>query len=134
MTTTDPYEFGNAELDPEQDQRQEFRLVGRAHVTLELEAAEPGGADEARLADASSSDVSPGGLRLTTDEALPPGALLPAKIQLPGAPEPCLLTVEVIWCQPTGTDRWQSGLKILDTGDSDYLGWMEAMARAMEEG
>ncbi|MFW5824564.1 MAG: PilZ domain-containing protein [Marinobacter sp.] len=134
MTTTDPYAFGNPDSEPEQDQRQEFRLAGRARVTLELEAAEPGGSTEARVAEAASSDVSAGGLRLVTDDPLAPGALLPAGIQLPGTPSPCRLTVEVVWCRPTEDGRWQSGLKILDTGDAGYLDWMEAVARAMEEG
>lgn len=133
MTTTDPYAFGTPEAEPERDQRQEFRLSGRASVTLELEAAEPGGDGTARLARASSSDVSSGGLRVITREALPSGALLPARIQLPGVPAPCLLMVEVVWCRPADDHGWQSGLRILDTGDSDYLQWMETMAEIMAQ-
>lgn len=132
MSTNDPYAFGNVEVDPDQDQRDEFRLVGRANVTLELEAAEPGGAGQARVTPAMSSDVSPGGLRLVTRESLIPGALLPARIGLHGTGEACALTVEVVWCRPLADGRWQSGLKILDTGDADYLAWMDAVARAME--
>lgn len=134
MNNNDPYAFGTDELDPDQDQRDEFRLVGRASVALELESAEPDGQVPARIAHAESSDVSPGGLRVVTSEALTPGALLPASIRLQGAAEDCALTVEVVWCRPTEGDRWQSGLKILETGDSDYLDWMDAVARAMEEG
>lgn len=132
MNNKDLYAFGNDELEPDQDQRDEFRLVGRASVTLELESAEPGEAGQPRVAVASSSDVSPGGLRVITAEPLTPAALLPASIQLHGAGQACPLTVEVIWCRVIDEGSWQSGLKILDTGDSDYLAWMDAVAQAME--
>ncbi|MFC4260489.1 PilZ domain-containing protein [Marinobacter lacisalsi] len=132
MNSKDPYTFGSDELEPDQDQRDEFRLVGRASVTLELESAEPGEAGQPRVAVAASSDVSPGGLRVVTAEPLTPDALLPASIQLHGAGQTFPLTVEVIWCRVTDEGDWQSGLKILDTGDSDYLAWMDAVARAME--
>lgn len=132
MTDQDPYAFGNRELEPDLDQRDEYRLAGRASVTLELESAEPDGAGGARVASAASSDVSPGGLRLVTDESLTPGALLPATIHLSGESQSCSLTVDVIWCRALADGRWQSGLKILDTGDSDYIAWMDAVARALE--
>lgn len=132
MNNNDPYAFGSDELNPDREQRDEYRLVGRASVTLELESAEPGEAGQARVAPAESSDVSPGGLRVITRESLTPGALLPAGIRLHGAGEACSLTVEVVWCRPVDDGCWQSGLKILETGDSDYLAWMDAVAGAME--
>ncbi|GGY82245.1 PilZ domain-containing protein [Marinobacter zhanjiangensis] len=132
MINKDPYAFGDNELDPDHEQRDEFRLVGRASVSLELESAEPGEVGQARVAPAESSDVSPGGLRLITREPLTEGALLPASISLQGEVAACALTVEVIWCRAVNDGRWQSGLRILDTGDSEYLAWMDGVARAME--
>ena len=132
MTQKDPYAFGNNEPDSDHDQRDEFRLVGRASVTLELESVAPGEGGQARVAPAESYDVSSGGLRLVTGEPLTEGALLPASIRLQDAGEACALTVEVIWCRAVDDGRWQSGLRILYTGDSDYLAWMDAVARAME--
>lgn len=128
----DTYAFGRQELEPERDQRDEFRLVGRAGVTLELESAGPGETQSARVVAAESSDVSSGGLRVITGEPLTPGALLPAAIRLQPAGAVCSLTVEVIWCRALGDECWQSGLKILETGDDDYLAWMDAVARVMD--
>ena len=132
MNSKDPYAFGSNELEPDQDQRDEFRLVGRASVTLELESPEPGQAGQPKVSEAASSDVSPGGLRVVTDEPLTAGALLPASIQLQGAEQACRLTIEVVWCRAAEPGSWQSGLKILDTGDSDYLAWMDAVSLAMD--
>ncbi|MGM0569184.1 PilZ domain-containing protein [Marinobacter sp.] len=130
--TRDPYSFGHPETEPERDQRTEYRLAGRTTVTLELEAAEPDGGDDARVIRASSYDVSTGGMRLETNEPLPAGALLPARMELPGHGGGFPLTVEVIWCRPSETvGQWQSGLSVLDTADEGYLAWVEAMVRIM---
>ncbi|SFR46220.1 PilZ domain-containing protein [Marinobacter daqiaonensis] len=129
---SDPYSFGNGNEAAGQDQRGEFRLVGRAEVRLELESAEPGGLDQARVVEASSSDVSPGGLRVVIPEPLVEGALLTVAVRLDGFAEPCNLTAEVVWCRAMDSGRWQSGMRILETGDGDYLMWMEALAEAMD--
>ena len=135
MTTQDPYSFGNPESEPEQDKRAEYRLTGRAGVTLELVAAELGSGTEANIIQAASSDVSAGGMRLVTEEPLPQGALLPARVLLPGEEQGFELTVEVVWCRPMATDgQWQSGLCVLESGEANYLAWIEAMARVMEAG
>lgn len=132
MNNKYPYAFGQDEFDPDRDQRNEFRLVGRASVSLELESVEPGSRGLPRAAAAESSDVSSGGLGVVTTEPLTPGALLPASIHLHDVHKTCSLTVEVVWCRPAESGGWQSGLKILETGDEDYVAWMDAVARAME--
>lgn len=133
MTTNDPYAFGYPEAEPERDQRREFRLAGRATISIELEAAEPGSGGSARTTRAVSSDISTSGMRLVTTEPLPEGALLPASVELSAQGEAFILTMEVIWCRPVDNEgHWQSGLRVIDTGEGDYLAWVEAMARVME--
>jgi hypothetical protein len=39
--------------------------------------------------------------------------------------------VDVIWCRPTAYDHWLVGLRILESDDTAYLEWVEAVARAM---
>ena len=133
MTTDDPYSFGYPDVEPERDQRTEYRLTGRANVTIELEAAEPGAGDGARTTRASSSDISTGGMRLITTEPVPGRALLPVIVELPGYGEGFPLTVEVIWCRPARKQgEWLTGLRVLDSGEAEYLAWVEAMARIIE--
>lgn len=115
-----------------QDQRTEYRLTGRAKVTIELEAAGPEPGGQSMRVHSDSSDVSAGGMRLTTPRPLPEGALLPAWLELAGEALCFELTVEVIWCRKEDSStQWQSGLRILDTGDEHYLAWLDTMARLM---
>lgn len=116
----------------DRDHRKEFRLTGRARVTLELEAAGPGPGEQAVRTCSDSLDVSAGGMRLTTSSPLPEGALLPVWVELTGEALCFELTVEVIWCRrEDSSNQWQSGLRILDTGDDHYLFWLDTVARLM---
>ncbi|WP_372971569.1 hypothetical protein [Marinobacter sp.] len=48
--------------------------------------------------------------------------------------EPFRLMVEVVWCRPADDTGWLVGLQILESDDTAYLEWVEAVARAMSEG
>lgn len=113
------------------DQRSEFRLTGRATLTLELETPEPGEspAPGARLV-CHTHDLSVNGARVFTEEALTVGALLPVTIALAGAGGSHDLMVEVIWTE-VRDGRWVSGLRVVPSDDSSYIEWVDAMARAM---
>lgn len=113
------------------DQRSEFRLTGRATLTLELESPEPGEVlpPDARLV-CHTHDLSVSGARVVTDELLPVGALLPVTIALAGAGGSHDLMVEVIWCEAQD-GRWASGLKVVPSDDNSYIDWVDAMASAM---
>ncbi len=137
---TDLYELGCTEGAGQCDQRREYRLAGRVRVRVELESVEPGGEEEPRTIAAVSTDVSPDGLRLSLEEALPVGALLPVVATFGGDPDGAgngqgdeyNLIVEVIWTRAADHALWQSGTRVLESSDGDYLAWMTALARAME--
>ena len=120
------------------DQRREYRLVARARVWLELESPPPEDGKGAHLDDArwlacGIRDFSAHGLSLTSAEALPEGALLPARVQLGRQPEPFRLMVEVVWSQP-GAGGFLSGVRILESDGTACLEWVEAVAEAMSDG
>lgn len=129
------YTFGDHEDVPlGRDNREEYRLTGSAQVTLELESGLPeSGQPPSRTLVSRSCDLSAKGIRLETREALPEGALLPAWVALAGEPEPFALTVEVVWCRASSSGSYLAGLQIVDSDDSSYVDWVEAVARAMGE-
>lgn len=130
------YSFGNNEDEStSEEHRAEYRLTGSAKVTLELESGEPEGSQElaGRNLVSKTRDLSAQGFSLLTSEPLTEGALLVARVKLDGEPESFPLTVDVIWCRPDSAGRWLVGLRILESDDTAYLEWAEAVARAMSE-
>ena len=130
------YDFGDYEDAPESgDNRSEYRLTASARVTMELESSVPddNGDSTGRTVVSRTSDLSAGGIRLSTSEPLTTGALLPASVCLEDVSEPFRLMVEVVWCRPAGEHTWLVGLQILESDDTAYLEWVEAVARAMSE-
>lgn len=112
-----------------QDQREEYRLAGRVGVAIEVEAAQPG--LPARILQGSSRDISASGVSLNAPEALPEGALLPVTLTL-DQEEPFTLMGEVRWCEPRPEGPgYRIGLTLLDSDDTAYLEWKEAMARLL---
>lgn len=126
------YSFGAEPSDGiDQDQRSEFRLTGRATLTLEVEAPEPGeGPDPGSRLVCQTHDLSVNGARVFTDEALTVGALLPVTVTLAGAGGSHDLIMEVVWSEVRSA-RWVSGLKVMPSDDTPYIEWVDAMARAM---
>ena len=110
-------------------------MTGSAQVTLELESSEPDSSDGAagRSLVSKTRDLSAQGFSLTTRERLLEHALLTAWVKLDGEAEPFQLTVDVVWCRPASADQWLVGLRILESDDTAYLEWVEAVARAMSE-
>ena len=127
------YTFGNDDGGVSSDNRSEYRLTGSAQVTLELESAEPDSPENApgRTLVSRTRDLSAQGFCLLTREPLTEHALLSAWIRLDGEPEAFQLMVDVVWCRPAGAGQWQVGLRILESDDTSYLEWVEAVARAM---
>jgi Tfp pilus assembly protein PilZ len=117
------------------DQRSEFRLTGRATLTLELEAADPEDSDTGagRYLTCHTHDLSVNGVRILTREPLSHGALLPMVVTLAGADNSFTLTGEVVWCEPRGDEDWAVGLKVLFSDETSYIDWVEAVGRAMTQ-
>lgn len=131
------YSFGDYEDAPESgDNRSEYRLAASASVTLELESPIPDveGDQSGRSLVSRTSDVSARGIRLTTAEPVTQGALLPAWVSLEDDNKPFGLMVEVVWCRANTETSWLVGLQILESDDTSYLEWVEAVAKAMSEG
>lgn len=132
------YTFGDYDDAPEfGDNRSEYRLTASARVAVELESSIPEGEDGAnagRTLVSRTSDLSARGIRLATSEPLTSGAILPAWVSLEDVSEPFRLMVEVVWCRPAEERGWLVGLRILESDDTGYLEWVEAVARAMSEG
>ncbi|KPQ01459.1 PilZ domain-containing protein [Marinobacter sp. HL-58] len=132
------YNFGNYDDSPESgDNRSEYRLTASAKVTIELESAVPDDAGDSasRTLVSRTSDLSARGIRLLTSEPLTTGAILPAWVNLEEISEPFRLMVEVVWCRPAEeSGGWLVGLQILESDDTAFLEWVEAVARAMSEG
>lgn len=134
MADTD-YSFGNPE-DRIQgpDNRSDYRLTARATATLELESQVPGDADDVQYASRTLKcrirDISAQGASLFSREPVSVGALLLAVVSLDHHIEPFDLTIEVVWCQPAGLE-FLIGVKILNSDETAYVEWIEAIASAM---
>ena len=132
----DNYSFGQeGQVPPDNDQRSEFRLTGRARIEIELEAPDPEEGADGRGSHLAchTNDLSVNGLRIEAAEPLTPGALLPMKVALAGSGNSHDLTVEVVWCEAGGRAGWTVGLKILPSDETAYIEWVDAMARAMTQ-
>lgn len=130
------YSFGDHDDSPESgDSRSEYRLTASARVTIELEAPAPEDIEEdvPRNLMSRTSDLSAKGIRLSTHEPLTEGALLPVQVSLDDVAEPFRLMVEVVWCRPSTETGWLVGLQIVESDETSYLEWVEAVARAMSE-
>ncbi len=135
MKDTD-YTFGT-QLDPSGglDNRMQYRLTARAQIRLELEAGCPAadgvpGTSRRELI-CGIRDISASGLCLLSKELLPAGALFAASVSLGNHEAPFVLTVEVIWCSKNA-QGYLVGVKIIESDQTAYVEWIDAVASAME--
>lgn len=135
MKDTD-YTFGtHDESAGQKDKRKQYRLTARAGITLELEADYPATEQEAgtsgRELVCEIRDISASGLSVLSRESLPEGALFPASASLENHTDAFVLTLEVVWCQP---DRrgYLVGFRIVESAQTAYVEWIDAVAGAME--
>lgn len=135
MTDTD-YTFGTRnELAAGQENRSQYRLIARARLALELEASEPGSgsrpASSGRELVCGIRDISASGLCVVAEENLPVGALFTALVTLGNHEEPFVLTVEIVWCRQAD-QAYTVGMKIIESEQTAYVEWMDAVASALE--
>ncbi|SOB75241.1 PilZ domain-containing protein [Marinobacter sp. LV10R510-11A] len=135
MKDTD-YTFGTRE-EPSggQDNRMQYRLTARARIILELEAGYPAsegvpGAPGRELV-CGIRDISASGLCLLAAEPLSDGALFAASVSLGSHSDAFILTVEVVWCRPDERD-YLVGVRIIESDQTAYVEWIDAVANAME--
>lgn len=128
------YHFGQEVAVPDgAEKREDYRLSTRATVRLHVESAEPsvlGGASfEGSVRTCEVRDLSASGMSLVTSEVLRIGSLLTAEVQLSGRHEFLKLMVEVVWQKAEGA-RYLNGVRVVDSDETDYLRWLEAVADA----
>lgn len=136
------YSFGSAAGSDDRDsgtgnKREDYRLVGHASVTLELESGLPEASDEGADGPCTLQcrirDLSARGLCLVVPQPLTKEALLPAKVTLHDGAEEFSLAVEVKWSRAGDRGHWLVGVEIQDSDDTSYVDWVEAIARVMTE-
>ncbi|WP_418140062.1 PilZ domain-containing protein [Marinobacter sp. MA] len=129
------YTFGTRNDPPfEKDNRADYRLTARARAVLELESGIPEEeTPEARELVCGIRDISASGLCLSSGEPLSLGALLPASVSLGNHNEPFTLMVEVVWCRPNESG-FLVGVRIIESDETAYVEWVEAVASAMDQG
>jgi len=130
--TDNNYSFGTQnEPRVDQDNRADYRLIARARAVLELESGVPeDNAFEAKELVCNIRDISASGLCLLAPEPVSLDALLPAVVSLGNHPEPFRLMVEVVWCRPHES-AFLVGVKIIESDQTAYVEWVEAVATAM---
>lgn len=131
--SVDNYSLGVAGKDAEDDQRSEFRLTGRARVALQLEAPNLDEGDPGKTIVCHTQDLSSSGVRVQTREPVPVGALLPISVAFEGGQIVYELTGEVVWVERRKSGFWIVGVQILESDDTSFMEWVDAVARAMTE-
>lgn len=128
------YSFGTRnEPAAGQDNRADYRLTARARAILELESDMPEEATfEPRELVCGIRDISASGLCLSSEEPLSLGALLPASVFLGNHSESFDLIVEVVWCRPHEAN-FLVGVRIIESDETAYVEWVEAVASAMAQ-
>lgn len=104
--SVDDYSLGVSGKDTEDDQRSEFRLTGRATVSLQLEAPNPGDDDPGKTIVCYTQNLSSSGVRVQTLEPVTVGALLPLSVTFEGEQIVYQLTGEVVWTEPRESGQW----------------------------
>ncbi|WP_166268302.1 PilZ domain-containing protein [Marinobacter caseinilyticus] len=131
----DDYSFGqdaDTLMSPD-EQRSEFRLAGRATVVLQLEAQSPESEREGKTLTCYTHDISTSGVRVQTREAISLGALLSMLIKFDDAGEGYSLIGEVVWTKAGEAGDWVVGLKILESDETSFIDWLDAIGKAMSE-
>jgi len=133
----DNYEFGSAQgLPGGQDNREDYRLTARALAWFWLDSPEPELETpevlKAAPLECQIRDISARGLSLVSSEPLALNSLLMAEISLGHRPQRFRLMVEVMWCRQAGRD-YLVGVHVLESDETDYLDWMEAVASALTD-
>jgi hypothetical protein len=130
----DNYEFGSSQgLPVGHDNREDYRLTARARAWLGIKSPEPGlEVPDTALLECQVRDISARGLSLVSSEPLALHSLLMAEISLGHQPKRFRLMVEVMWCREAGPD-YIVGVHVLDSDETDYLDWMEAVASALSD-
>lgn len=120
-----------------QDQRQEFRLVTKAKVLIELYDEH---SEQPVLLATESLDISANGVQLQCNRAISPFCIHPLKITIEQAqensPDPQIysfnLIAEIKWCTAKNTQEYLVGLSLYEAEQTDIQRWKEFIADSMQ--
>ena len=65
-----------------------------------------------RISDTLTKDISVRGVRIETEEELPPGTRLVLELNLPGVDHPVTPPGRVVWCRKRG-ERYEVGIELI---------------------
>lgn len=103
------------------ERRNSYRLVHEVSIFLETLAPCPGDDPIGNIALCGSLDISPSGLRMKLDQALPLNAILQMAIQFADKKR-FNLVAEVRWIQENSED-YEIGFLILESEQTDFSTW-----------
>lgn len=132
------YTFGLGDEAQALDNRFDYRLSARAKAVIHLETGELVQYDDRQQVCACPvRDLSASGLRLWSASSLPVGALVPAVVDLVEGQPDYQLMLEIVWCKPVpaGPEMpptgYLAGCRVLESGGTEAVEWLEAVAAAM---
>jgi hypothetical protein len=132
------YIFGLANDARSPDNRFDYRLCAQAKAVIHLETAESVQyTDRKQVLACPVRDLSASGLRLWSAYSLPVGAFVPALIHLVDGQPDYHLTLEIVWCEPELVEAsepptgYLAGCRVLESGGTEAVEWLEAVAMAM---
>lgn len=135
------YAFGLTDDALTADNRFDYRLSARANAVIYLEVGESVPyTGQQQVQACPVRDLSASGLRLWSVRLLPVGALVPAVINLVEGQPNYHLMLEIVWCMPERVKPADSkelptgylaGCRVLESGGTESVEWLEAVAMAM---
>lgn len=113
-----------------EDKRRHLRLTVQSRVFIELVAPDLSGDDAGKIVLGKTLDVSRGGIRVSLDDRLTPGAIHQIGIELPEPAQTLYLAGEVRWCLARRAPQtgWTAGFALLHADGSDLASWTELLA------
>lgn len=103
------------------ERRNSYRLVHEVSIFLETLAPCPGDDPIGHIALCGSLDISPSGLRMKLDQALPLNAILQMAIQFADKKR-FNLVAEVRWVKES-SEEYEIGFLILESEQTDFSAW-----------
>src|SRR5690606_40030925 len=112
-----------------EDGIRDFHVTGVQTCALPISDA---GASDATILVCEIRDISARGMSLLSRLALNVESMLTAEVSLDSSQAPFRLMVEVVWCREDGRG-YLVGIRVLESDETDYLAWMDAVAEAFSE-
>lgn len=135
------YTFGTVNDALGLDNRFDYRLSARAKAVIYLETDESEQyTDPQQVRACPVWDLSASGMRLWSACSLPVGAFVPAVVHLVEGQPDYQLMLEIVWCRPeplflAGSSEpitgYLTGCRVLESGGTEAVEWLEAVAMAM---